>query len=408
MPSQYHGEERRQSIRAPLERRVHFRTLSFFEHKIISASFLTAISNNLSTTGLSFISQEHPSLSSIILINLNGEGPPFYDSIKQNVLTLDGKLLGKVVRIEETADGKYNVGVVFIAEPKSGKTKTERLVKYFSLLRKWTFLFQVPLIMLLIYLTLSFNIVYLEKKETYHPSKIMYTNPETLGIFYEDIDLKTKDGETLNAWFIPAKNAKITILYCQGTSGNMSDELSKIKFFNAMNFNLMIFDYRGYGNSSGKPSEQGFYNDALAAYDYLISRTDIDKDRIVVFGESLGGAVATELCLNRKAKGLVLESSIVSIAIKTKERYFYLPVDKLLFEKFDTLSKIKNVYIPKLIVHGLDDETVPFNDAIKLFYAAPAPKEFLPFQGLHDDEIFKVSDTYKNELIKFFRDNNIS
>ena len=267
--------------------------------------------------------------------------------------------------------------------------------------------FTILFVFIIAYVTLSVNIIYMERKETYHPDKDMYTTPATMGIFYEDVDLRTKDGQLINAWFMPSKDAKVTILYCHGTSGNLSDELDRINFFHTFNVNFMIFDYRGYGKSSGRPSEKGFYQDALAAYDFLISRNDVDKEKIVVIGESLGGPVAVNLCLHRKVKALVLESSIVSLTLIAQKLYPFLPVEILLSEKFDALSKIKNIHIPKLLVHGIDDERVSFNDALKLYYAAPQPKEFLPFRGAHNDNIYKISADYKAELVKFFQENNI-
>ena len=140
----------------------------------------------------------------------------------------------------------------------------------------------------------------------------------------------------------------------------------------------------------------------------MILRNDVDQERIVVFGESLGGAVAADLCLHRNVKALVLESSVASVPIEAKRLYPFLPVNTLTLEKFDTLSKIKMIRIPKLFVHGLDDEEIDFSDALQLCDAAASPKRFLPFQGTHDDDIFKISKSYKDELRKFFRENNLS
>ena len=236
----------------------------------------------------------------------------------------------------------------------------------------------------------------------------MTVNPQSIEILYEDVDFQAEDGQSLSGWFMPAPDAKITVLFCHGRAGNISDYLAKAKFFHEMGMNLMMFDYRGYGRSPGTPSEKGFYRDVRAAYDFLISRNDVDEERIVVFGESLGGAVAADLCLHRNVKALVLESSIVSVPIEARRLYPFLPVQILTSEKFDTLSKIRMIQIPKLFVHGLDDEEIDFSDALQLYYAAASPKEFLPFQGTHDDDIFKISRSYKDALSKFFSENNLS
>ncbi len=258
-----------------------------------------------------------------------------------------------------------------------------------------------------VFITLCLNLIYFEHHQLYQPNERLTTSPQDIGIFYESVDFETEDGQSLNGWFIPVPGAKTTVLFCHGRAGNLSDELAKIKFFHDMGMNLMMFDYRGYGRSSGTPSEKGFYKDTRAAYDFLISRNDVDKEKIVVIGESLGGAVAADLCLHRKVKALVLESSIVSVLMEARRLYPFLPTDFLPLEKFDTLSKIKKIQIPKLFVHGLDDEDVSFSDALQLYYASSGPKKFLPFQGTHDDDIFKISQIYKDELRKFLHENNL-
>ena len=258
-----------------------------------------------------------------------------------------------------------------------------------------------------VFITLSLNLVYYVRKELYQPNKRVDVNPQSINIFYEEVDFKTEDGQNISGWFIPAPAAKAVVLFCPGKSGNLGDQLAKIKFFHDAGVHLLMFDYRGYGRSTGRPSEKGFYMDVRAAYDFLISRNDIDPDKIVAVGESLGGASAADLCLHRKVRALVLESSIVSVPIKAKHLYPFLPVSFLLPEKFDTLSKVKTIRIPKLFLHGLDDENIDFADALQLYYASPPPKRFLPFRGTHDDDIFRISEVYKDELTKFLRENNL-
>ncbi len=258
-----------------------------------------------------------------------------------------------------------------------------------------------------VFITLCLNLVYIERSCLYQPNKNVAISPQSVGIFYENVEFKTEDGLNITGWYIPANGAKATILFCPGRNGNLADQLAKFKFFHGMGVNLMGFDYRGYGRSPGTPDEDGLYRDARAAYDFLISRNDVDKEKIILVGESLGGAVASDLCLHRKVKALVLESSIVSLPIKAKHLYPFLPAEFLLREKFDTLSKIKKINIPKLFVYGLDDEEIAFSDALKLYYASFPPKKFLPFQGTHDDDIFKISESYKEELVKFLHEQNL-
>lgn len=379
-----------------------------FAYKVCPPKIKRAFSRDLSDSGISFVSRRLPELSSIVRLDMNYKDILLRKEEAEQVLLSDNKPVGKVVQIEDAGGGNYNIGVSFFRKCED----LERYMKYSAIrLRIHTinaYLLRMLFVLFIVFATLSLNITYIARRETYRPDKRMYITPQEIGISYDDVNFKAEDGQMINGWFIPAAGAKATILYCNGRNGNMCDQLAKIKFFHGMGVNLMLFDYRGYGKNSGTPNEKGLYRDAEAAYDYLASRNGIDKNMIIALGESLGGAVAANLCLKRKIKALVLESPVVSLAIQKKILYPFLPTEFLLFEKYDTLSKIKNIRIPKLIVHGIDDEEVPFKEALRLYYAAPSPKQFLPFAGAHNDDIFKISDSYKSELNKFFLDNGIS
>ena len=403
MPHQ--NVENRQFLK--IDKVIKCRT-TIFAKKIVPAKIKHAFTKELSDSGITFFSKHLLQLSSIVCLDINFKDLPLPDGITEQFLALGDKPVGKVTRIEDAGGGYYNIGVSFFR-------KSEDLVRYMeystiSLLihRLGAYFLKALFILFIIFTTLSVNLIYLEQHEIYHPDKRMYITPREINIPYDEVNFKAEDGQIINGWFIPADKSETVILYCNGRNGNICDQLARIKFFHGMGVNLMMFDYRGYGNNSGKPSEEGFYKDARGAYDYLVSRGGIDKDKIIVFGESLGAAVAAELCLKRKAEALVLESPIVSLAIEKQILYPFLPTEFLLFEKFDTLVKIKNIHIPKLIVHGIDDEMVPFKEALQLYYASPQPRQFLPFNGAHNDDIFKVSDSYKEQLNKFFLDNKIA
>jgi len=408
MAKVYDSVERRKFFRYPHEKSALCRKFFPCWDKVAVKKATSAVTKNLSASGILFTSKNRPELSDIISIELDLRGFPDYKAMTRRALILNNKLLGKVVRIEDKGNGEYDIGVAFLAKSEAlaeniksalaGNRRRGYAVYFFNILSG----------LAIVAATLFLNLIYLEQKEIYHCDRDMYTTPQSINISYENIDFKTEDGQTINGWFIPSAGAKATILYCPGSRGNLCDQLARIKFFNSMGINLFIFDYRGYGKSSGAPKEAGLYKDALAAYDYLISRkNDINIGKIVVLGESLGGAVAANLCLQRKVDALILESSIVSLYLKAKELYPLLPIKAILFEKYDTLSKIKKIRIPKLIVHGLDDEKIQFADALKLFYAAPEPKQFVPFRGSHNDDIFKISDSYRVQIYKFFHDNKL-
>ncbi|MFH1678225.1 MAG: alpha/beta hydrolase [Candidatus Omnitrophota bacterium] len=267
----------------------------------------------------------------------------------------------------------------------------------------------MKILLILIIALVLFRIffIFLEQKGLYYPAKEIPETPAKFGITYEEVNFKTSDGEILNGWYVPAKNAKVTILYCHGNAGNIYHRLHKVKFFHEMGTNLFIFDYRGYGKSSGKPTEIGLYNDAQSAYDYLISRDDIDKTKIVVYGKSLGGPVAAEVCLRRQASALILEGSIASVTMCAQQFYPFLPMKLLITQKYDTVAKVRDIRIPKLISHSKNDEVISFKHGEALFEAAINSKQFLPFEGGHNDDVYVTSAGFKAELEKFFVDNEL-
>lgn len=266
----------------------------------------------------------------------------------------------------------------------------------------------VLLTLLAVIVTVKILVLFGEERNLYIPGDTITLTPKNIGLSYEDLYIKTEDGESLNAWFVPAKDAEITLLYFTGRAGNLSDTVSLIKIFNSMGINVFSFDYRGYGNSSGKPNEKGLYKDGRAAFDYLLTRKDINKDKIVAYGKSLGGPVAADLCLRRKLAGLILEGSLASLRTYVGDMGGFLPTELLVSEKFNTIAKVQKIHIPKLIVHGMDDDVIPFAEGRLIFNKAGLPKEFLPYDGGHDDEVFITSESYKNRLNKFFLDNNLS
>jgi len=228
-----------------------------------------------------------------------------------------------------------------------------------------------------------FMVRYVEKKSCFFPQKKMVVNPAGNGIAVENVSFKTEDHLTLNGWFFNNVSSRVTLLFFHGNAGNISHRLDKVRLFHSLGLNVFIIDYRGYGKSQGVPSEKGIYKDALAAFDYLAKRDDIDTARIVGYGESMGGVAVIDLALHRPLAGLIVDSSFSSAADLARQHYPFVPTF-LLATKMDSVSKIKNVRVPKLFIHSKDDEIVPLALAQKLFDAAPYPKEFLEIQGDHN------------------------
>ena len=260
---------------------------------------------------------------------------------------------------------------------------------------------RIGLLILIFFLFIFAYLRYFEKKSIYYPSKDILYNPQDAGLKYEDIFFDTEDNLRLNGWFIPAKNPRGTLLFCHGNAGNISHRVEIVEIFNKLNLNVFIFDYRGYGRSLGSPSEQGLYRDAQAAYQYLLSRNDIQKDKIVVYGKSIGANVAINLASKVNAACLISESGFTSAYDMGKKLFPYLPVKWIITTKFDAIEKIKNIKIPKLIIHSRDDEIVPFKLARRLFEAAPEPKEFYQMHGTHNEAIFISKQEYSLRLNSF-------
>ena len=233
-----------------------------------------------------------------------------------------------------------------------------------------------------------------ERKQIYFPTGEIESTPESISLSFEDIYFSASDGVKLNGWFIPAINSDTTLIFFHGNGGNISHRLGSISTFNRLGLNVFIFDYRGYGRSSGHPSEKGTYIDARAAYDYLMHREDINADKILLYGESLGGAIAYELAAAVRVNAIITLGTFSSIMDMGKAIYPFLPVRFIVRTRYDTVSKVENIKIPKLIIHSVDDEIVPFEQGQKLFSRACEPKEFYEMQGGHVDAIF----TYENEF----------
>lgn len=220
------------------------------------------------------------------------------------------------------------------------------------------------------------------KSFIYFPKKKIVRTPADDGLFFEDLSLRTSDGVKINGWFIPSPGARTTLLWLHGNGGNIGNTIGRLKqFHHALKTNILVIDYREYGKSGGEVSEEGTYLDAVAAYDYLLTRSDVDPTRIIPFGYSLGSAVAVELSLQRKAEGLILEAPFASIQEMAGVVFPWLPVGPFITTRYNTLSKIGSLEVPLLILHGDQDDVVPFTQGREVFEAARAPKTFYTVSG---------------------------
>lgn len=220
----------------------------------------------------------------------------------------------------------------------------------------------------------------------FHPTREWASTPKKIDIEYEDVSFISADGLKLSGWFVEAKSERGVILFCHGNSRNISAELAPLKMFHDLGFSMLLFDYRGYGKSEGKPSEVGMLMDAQAAWDYLTLVKKIPPSRLIVQGRSLGAGVAIPLAVKVTPRALLVDASFKSLADVAAKRYPIFPVRLLLKSRFDSLKNIARIQCPVLITHSKDDQIIPFEQGLALYHAAPSPKVFNPITGPHDNK----------------------
>lgn len=217
-----------------------------------------------------------------------------------------------------------------------------------------------------------------------------------------DCWVTTEDGVKLHGWFAPAEGANATLILSHGNGGNISHQYLLMRSLQRHKFNVLMYDYRGYGKSEGTPTEAGIYKDSHAFFDYALSLPEVDSQKIIVWGTSLGGAVAIELATQRHAAGLILESTFTSMRDEAGIVYPYFPVGPFLRNKFNSVDRIKTLSIPILVIHGSHDSIVPLQLGRDLFAAANEPKEFYEIPGAdHNDTFFVGGEEYFRRIEQF-------
>jgi len=228
--------------------------------------------------------------------------------------------------------------------------------------------------------------------------------PRELKLPIRRAEIRTEDGLTLVAWVIPgAGPSSPWLLICHGNAGNISEAGRPVHYagLRDLGLNLLAFDYRGYGESAGTPSETGLYQDAEAAYRYLRDSLRVPPERIVIFGHSLGSAVAVELAGRVPAAGLILDGALTSVVDLGQEIYPFVPVRWIAASRYASIEKIGNLHLPKLFLHAKGDEVVPIAHGRRLYEAAPPPKRFVTLAGGHGDAFDVDSATYYGAIRTF-------
>lgn len=251
------------------------------------------------------------------------------------------------------------------------------------------------------YLLLA-GFVYLRQDSmVYYPTKDIEGTPADIGLKYEEITLRTKDSVNLSAWYVPARDERGVVLFCHGNAGNISHRLDSIRIFHDLGLSVLIFDYRGYGRSEGSPTEEGTYLDAESAWEYLVNVKGERSEKVILFGRSLGSAVAAELALRHPAAGIIIESGFKSIPELGAKFFPYLPIRLISRFQYSTIDKVSMINMPKLFVHSPQDEMIPYEHGAALFKKAAESKEFLQITGGHNEGFLTSGKVYTDGLDRF-------
>lgn len=240
-----------------------------------------------------------------------------------------------------------------------------------------------------------------QEKMIFFPGKRIVDTPETIGLQYEDVYLVTDDETKIHGWYVPHPGAKATLLFFHGNAGNISHRLDSVSIFHGLGLSVFIIDYRGYGRSGGRPTEQGTYKDAQAAWNYLIDERRLRPDEIIVFGRSLGGGVAAGLAARVSPAAVILESTFTSVKELGKHYYPYLPVSRIARVRYPVDEDISSFNCPVLVIHSEQDDVVPFSHGQRLFASAREPKMFLPISGDHNTGFLLSGDVYVEGMKRF-------
>ncbi len=267
----------------------------------------------------------------------------------------------------------------------------------------------------------------LQTRMIFFPSRTIKTTPGDLGLVYEDVAVPisrpisrpnsdASQIEQLHAWWIPAEGqARGVLLYLHGNGANIGANAFHASRFQRMGLSVLLIDYRGYGKSEGAfPSEAAVYDDAAAAWQYLTAERQIDPSQILIYGHSLGGAIAIDLAIRHPtAAGLIVQSSFTSMynMVHRSTAFGFLPIDQLLTQRFDSIRKVSQLQMPTLFIHGMEDTRVPADMSEALYAATPQPKQlWLVPHARHNDvadiagaEYFRVVERFLEQQVLFER-----
>ena len=237
------------------------------------------------------------------------------------------------------------------------------------------------------------------------PGRELTTSPQDIGLAFESVKIPTQDGERIHGWYVPATESggsRGVLLFFHGNAGNISHRLDSIAIFNRLGLDVLIIDYRGYGQSTGKPGEKGLYKDGQAAWEYLTDQRSIDPQRIIIFGRSLGAVVAASVAAGQSPGGLIIESGFTSGVDMARRLYWFLPARLITRLEFPLIDFVHEVRSPVLVIHSRDDEIIPFDMGETIFKTIQSQeKTFLEIWGGHNTGFYLSETIYIPAMEKF-------
>jgi len=251
-----------------------------------------------------------------------------------------------------------------------------------------------------VYLAIVAGMYFYQRSFMYFPDRQNHS-PAKVGLSGVSAKIiATHDAQHLQVWYVAAKPGQPTILYLHGNAGSIADRTDRIAFYQHQGLGALFLSYRGYGTSTGTPSEEGLVTDALAAHDWLV-QAGITSENIILVGESIGAGVAAQLALKRHVKAVIMEAPFTSAMDVARTVYWWLPVDLLMKDRFETIAIINQIKAPILIVHGEEDEITPVEQARQLFAKAREPKTLNIIKGASHNGI--LVETVWHEELEFIK-----
>jgi uncharacterized protein len=266
---------------------------------------------------------------------------------------------------------------------------------------------RIAILLLIVYLVICVLLYFLQTRRLFFPDPQVTETPKTYGLQYEEVNLPVADSGNLNGWWIPAAKLDApVILYFHGNGANIGANAEQAHRLRELGFSVFLFDYRGYGKSSEPfPAEQRLYEDAEQAWNYLVKTRHVEPKKLLIYGHSLGGAIAIETASHHpEVAGLIVESSFTSMLDMTQRVPWtaYFPTNLLLTQRFDSFSKVPSLKMPVLFIHGQVDRTIPYEMSEKNYAVAPQPKQLLLIpNGDHDNDAIMGGKLYLDGFKNF-------